>query len=392
MERNLKTPYFMIKEKELKDNTEKLHKALKETWGNYIIGYSCKTNSLPWILKFMQNNNCYAEVVSDSEYELVRKIGFGTNQIIFNGPNKGKDSFINAIKSGSIVNIDSNREIQWIKEQEFNNEVFVGIRVNFDLDKECPNETSYGKEGSRFGFSFENGSLELAIKQLNNIKNVKVVGIHIHYTAKTRSLSVYKVLAQKACEISKLFDYELKYIDIGGGFFGGVPNKPSYYEYMSLISRELSKEFDSNKTQLIIEPGSAIIGSPIDFVCKVVDVKDTFSKRIVTVNGSRNNIDPFFKKTSYFYSIKSKNENIIPEQIICGYTCLDYDRIFKLENEKELFIGDEIIFNKVGAYTMSLSPLFIEYFPDIYVEKINGTIDCVRKKWGVGEYIQNCNW
>ena len=205
-------------------------------------------------------------------------------------------------------------------------------------------------------------------------------------------MSVYKVLAQKACEISKLFDYELKYIDIGGGFFGGVPNKPSYYEYMSLISRELSKEFDSNKTQLIIEPGSAIIGSPIDFVCTVVDVKDTFSKRIVTVNGSRNNIDPFFKKTSYFYSIKSKNENIIPEQIICGYTCLDYDRIFKLENEKELFIGDEIIFNKVGAYTMSLSPLFIEYFPDIYVEKINGTIDCVRKKWGVGEYIQNCNW
>lgn len=392
MERNLKTPYFMIKEKELKDNIKKLHKALKETWGNYIIGYSCKTNSLPWILKFMQNNNCYAEVVSDSEYELVRKIGFGTNQIIFNGPNKGKDSFINAIKSGSIVNIDSNREIQWIKEQEFNNEVFVGIRVNFDLDKECPNETSYGKEGSRFGFSFENGSLELAIKQLNNIKNVKVVGIHIHYTAQTRSLSVYKVLAQKACEISKLFDYELKYIDIGGGFFGGVPNKPSYYEYMSLISRELSKEFDSNKTQLIIEPGSAIIGSPIDFVCTVVDVKDTFSKRIVTVNGSRNNIDPFFKKTSYFYSIKSKNENIIPEQIICGYTCLDYDRIFKLENEKELFIGDEIIFNKVGAYTMSLSPLFIEYFPDIYVEKINGTIDCVRKKWGVGEYIQNCNW
>lgn len=392
MERNLKTPYFMIKEKELKDNIKKLHKALKETWGNYIIGYSCKTNSLPWILKFMQNNNCYAEVVSDSEYELVRKIGFSTNQIIFNGPNKGKDSFINAIKSGSIVNIDSNREIQWIKEQEFNNEVFVGIRVNFDLDKECPNETSYGKEGSRFGFSFENGSLELAIKQLNNIKNVKVVGIHIHYTAQTRSLSVYKVLAQKACEISKLFDYELKYIDIGGGFFGGVPNKPSYYEYMSLISRELSKEFYSNKTQLIIEPGSAIIGSPIDFVCTVVDVKDTFSKRIVTVNGSRNNIDPFFKKTSYFYSVKSKNEKIIPEQIICGYTCLDYDRIFKLENEKELFIGDEIIFNKVGAYTMSLSPLFIEYFPDIYVEKINGTIDCVRKKWGVGEYIQNCNW
>lgn len=392
MKEKLKTPYFMIKEKELKDNIENLHKALKETWGNYIIGYSCKTNSLPWILKFMQNNDCYAEVVSDSEYELARKIGFNTNEIIFNGPNKGKDKFINAINNGSIVNIDSNREIQWIKEQKFDNEIFVGIRVNFDLDKECPNETSYGKEGSRFGFSFENGSLESAINQLNNIDNVRVVGIHIHYTAKTRSLGVYKVLAQKACEISKLFDYELKYIDIGGGFFGGVPNKPSYYEYMSLISSELLKEFDKNKTKLIIEPGSAIIGSPIDFICTVVDVKDTFAKRIVTVNGSRNDIDPFFKKENYFYSIKSKNERIVQEQIICGYTCLDYDRIFKLENSSELCIGDELIFNKVGAYTMSLSPLFIEYFPDVYVEKIDGTVECVRKRWGIDEYIQKCSW
>lgn len=392
MKRELKTPYFMIKENELNNNIEGLHKALKQTWGNYIIGYSCKTNSLPWILKFMQINNCYAEVVSDYEYELVKKIGFNEKEIIFNGPNKGKECIINALNNGSIVNIDSNREIKWIKEHKFKNEVLVGVRVNFDLDRECPNETSFGRDGSRFGFSFENGSLESAIKQLNDINNIKVAGIHIHYTAKTRSLNVYKSLAKKACEIAKLFDYELSYIDIGGGFFGGVPNKPSYYEYMSLISKELSRVFDRDRTKLIIEPGSAIIGSPIDFICEVVDVKDTFAKRIVTVNGSRNNIDPFFSKNSYFYNIQTKNEKIISEQVICGYTCLDYDRILNLKYNKELFIGDKIIFNKVGAYTMSLSPLFIEYFPDVYVEKNNGEIECVRKRWSIDEYIQKCYW
>lgn len=392
MDRNLRTPYFIIKENELKDNIEKLHKALNETWRNYIIGYSCKTNSLPWILNFMKNNNCYAEVVSDSEYELARKIGFSKKDIVFNGPNKGKERFLDAVNNGSIVNIDSSREIEWLKEYKFENKVSVGIRVNFDLDKECPNETSFGRDGSRFGFSFENGSLELAIKQLNNIKNVKVVGIHIHYTAKTRSLNVYKALAQKACEISKLFNYDLNYIDIGGGFFGGVPNKPSYYEYMSLISKELSKKFDKNKTKLIIEPGSAVIGSPIDFICTVIDVKDTFAKRIITVDGSRNNVDPFFQKSSYFYELMTQSKNTISEQTICGYTCLDYDRILKLENNKELKVGDKIIFNKVGAYTMSLSPLFIEYFPDIYVRKINGQIECVRKRWRVNEFIQKCKW
>lgn len=392
MMKNIKTPYFIINENELKSNIEGLHSALKKYWENYIIGYSCKTNSLPWIINFMKLNNCYAEVVSDFEYDLVKKIGYDEKSIVFNGPNKGKDKLIHALKEGSIVNIDSSREIEWLKNIKLDTEVRVGVRINFDLDKQCPNETSFGREGSRFGFSFENGALEQAIKDINSIENLKVNGVHIHYTAKTRSLNVYKVLAQKVCEISKFFDYELEYIDIGGGFFGGVPNKPTYDDYISVISTELSKVFNYKNTKLIVEPGSAIIGSPVDFICEVVDIKDTFAKRIVTVNGSRNNIDPLMIKTSYFHSIESESKNIIQEQVICGYTCLDYDRILKLENNKELKRGDKIIFNKVGAYTMSLSPLFIEYFPAVYVERENGEIECVRNRWTVDEYVQNCEW
>ena len=372
---DLRTPYFIIDESGLRENIEGLNKSLIKYWNNYIIGYSCKTNSLPWIMNFMRKNNCYAEVVSDYEFELAKRVEFLDNKIIFNGPNKGKEKFIYALKNKSIVNIDSSREIQWLKEEKFNEEIRIGIRVNFDLDKYCPNETSFGRDGSRFGFSLENGALKKAIDQLNGINNVKVVGIHIHYTAKTRSLAVYKVLAQKACEVSKLFDHELEYIDIGGGFFGGVPNKPQYDDYMKVISEELSKEFNSENTKLIVEPGSAIIGSPVDFICEVVDVKDTFAKRIITVNGSRN-----------------KKENLIPEQIICGYTCLDYDRILKIDNSKELTIGDKITFKKVGAYTMSLSPLFIEYFPTVYIKRSNGDIECTRKRWRVDEYIQRCEW
>ena len=389
---NLKTPYFIIDEKELRENIEGLNKALIKYWNNHIIGYSCKTNSLPWIMNFMRENNCYAEVVSDYEFELAKRIEFLDNKIIFNGPNKGKDKLVYALKNRSIVNIDSLREIQWLKEEIFDEEVKVGIRVNFDLDNYCPNETAFGREGSRFGFSFENGALKKAIDDLNNINNVKVSGIHIHYTAKTRSLNVYRVLAQKACEVSKLFDYELEYVDIGGGFFGGVPNKPTFDDYMNVISEELLKYFNNENTKLIVEPGSAIIGSPVDFVCEVIDVKDTFAKRIVTVNGSRNNIDPLMIKTNYFYDIEAKSKTIINEQIICGYTCLDYDRILKINNSKELSIGDKIIFNKVGAYTMSLSPLFIEYFPSVYIKNTNGDIECTRKRWRVEEFIQRCEW
>lgn len=388
MNYKLDTPCFIINEYSLKENVTNMHKALKDTWGNYIIGYSCKTNSLPWIMSFLKQEGCYAEVVSDFEYKLAKKIGFTDKEIVFNGPNKGKILFFNSLENGAIVNIDSWREISWLQEAQINNLVEVGVRVNLNLEKECPNETSVGDEGSRFGFSLENGDLEKAIITLNSINNVKVTGIHLHHTAKTRSLKIYRTLARAACKVAQLVDYNLKYIDIGGGFFGGMPDKPSFYEYMSLISNELSKKFDSKETTLIVEPGSALIASPIDFLCEVVDVKDTFVKRIVTVNGSRTNIDPLMIKTNHFFSLDCNSDKNISEQVICGYTCLEYDRIMKIENEKELNIGDKILFNKVGAYSMSLSPLFIEYFPKVYVKKSKDEYICVRDRWDVEEYIQ----
>ena len=94
MNANIDTPCFVIDEEELRANIRDLHKALNDTWGNYIIGYSCKTNSLPWVMNFVKNEGCYAEVVSDFEYKLAKKIGYTDKTIIFNGPNKGKEIFL----------------------------------------------------------------------------------------------------------------------------------------------------------------------------------------------------------------------------------------------------------------------------------------------------------
>ena len=48
---------------------------------------------------------------------------------------------------------------------------------------------------------------------------------------------------------------------------------------------------------------------------------------------------------------------------------------------------DKIRLNKIGAYSIALSPLFIEYYPKIYVKNENG-YRCVRDRWDVDEYIQ----
>ena len=108
----LKTPYYVIHKEELDSNFKKLKDAIEKHWSNYVIGYSYKTNALPWVIKHFDALGCYAEVVSEDEYNLAKLIGVQKNHIIYNGPIKTKETFIEALEDGCIVNIDSQREIQ----------------------------------------------------------------------------------------------------------------------------------------------------------------------------------------------------------------------------------------------------------------------------------------
>ena len=66
---------------------------------------------------------------------------------------------------------------------------------------------------------------------------------------------------------------------------------------------------------------------------------------------------------------------------------MENDRMYIEKDNFELEIEDKIVFEKVGAYTMCLTPLFIKYFPDVYVLDNHQFIK-VRDKWSATEYIQ----
>ena len=383
----LNTPYYIIHKKELDENFKNLKEALEKHWNNYIIGYSYKTNALPWIIKHFYHLGCYAEVVSEEEYDLAKLVTNDNKAIIYNGPIKTKDTFIEALGNDCIVNIDSQREIEWLSAIEARKKK-VGIRVNFDIEKYCPGQSQCPEEGGRFGFCYENRELEKAIDKIK-LAGAEIIGIHLHTSSKSRGLDVYRVLANVACELQERFGLDLEYVDIGGGFFGGLSDKPQFGDYFALIESILSRRFDKSKTKIIIEPGMSVIGAPISYVTTVIDVKETNYNRFVITDGSRTNIDPFMTKSSYFHSYETENEQeLSPLQIICGYTCMEHDRLYVAKNEPCLKVGDRVIYYKVGAYTMCLTPLFIKYLSDVYLEE-NGEMRLIRKAWKPREYIVN---
>ena len=90
------TPCFVFDEMEFEKNILDFKKALNIFFPDSLIGYSFKTNSLPYIIKKAKNLGCLAEVVSDTEYDLAKKAGYRSKDIIFNGPIKGKETFFRA--------------------------------------------------------------------------------------------------------------------------------------------------------------------------------------------------------------------------------------------------------------------------------------------------------
>lgn len=382
------TPYFVIHKDILNTQLTALKESLSEHWGNYIIGYSYKTNSLPWILKFFNDTACYAEVVSEEEYNLGKLIGVQENHFIYNGPIKSKETFCEALSSGCYVNIDSEREVSWLEELPPSDHYLIGIRVNFNIEESCPGQTPNPIDGSRFGFCYENGELLRIINQIRDM-GFEISGLHLHISSKTRSLAIYDSISKKACEITEKYGLTLKYVDIGGGFFGGLIDKPQFMDYFKMICQNLKSKFSPDDTVLIVEPGMSLIGPSVSYVTSVIDVKKSLNAQFVITDGSRTNIDPLMTKSDYFhrFELSECTRKTIDRQIISGYTCVETDQLFSINNAEELCVGDKIIYDKVGAYTMTLSPLFIKYFPDVFLET-NGKLILVRKKWSPNEYIQ----
>lgn len=374
-DKDLQTPCFVLDADELRENYRGFARALSDRFRHPQIAYSVKTNAHPAILDILRKEGATAEVVSDTEYRLARALGF--TAIVYNGPCKGHDSFLEAVRSGATVNLDSQRELRWLAELPAEGCFPVGLRINVSL----PEDDAF----SRFGF--DGDELREAIRTLQALPQVRLAGIHLHRSSKSRSLDAYRTLARRAVEVLRECSLEPGYIDIGGGFFGHFPGKPGYDDYAAVLAEELLPVCTPD-TRIIVEPGNALIASPISFVASVIDVKTVGDERIAVTDGSRGDIDPFFRKSDYFkdFPTVEPGRPTVRSQTVVGHTCLENDRLFRLADGPELREGDRIIFRNTGAYTMALSPLFIRYFPRVYVRE-NGAIRPGTGEWTAQDYL-----
>ena len=394
--------YYLIKESELNKDIELLRGALRDNWGdNAIMGYSVKTNSLPWLLNHLRKEGFYAEVVSDSEYDLARRLGYDADKIIYNGPIKDRAVFKQVIKDGGIVNLDSNYELDWLEEMSASSmAIKVGIRINADIASLSPNEELLEEDGGRFGYCLENGTVAQVVERIKSMPNVKLSGLHLHSSTKSRSVEVYGALAKLAVNVARDYNLDVEYIDMGGGYFGGRDDMPNYRDYFGVIARVLSECFSKDKVTLIAEPGVSLVSRASSLITEVIDTKDIRGHRYVVTTGSRVLLNPQVTRHTYPHHIEymdsptapDGSRQPLPSQWICGSTCMEYDRLFEIRDGAELKPGDRVVYDLAGGYTIALSPLFIHYFPKVIIEKITGETFVARDEWTNDEFLMKNHW
>lgn len=378
----MRTPCFIFDEAEFGRCIGGFRRALERKFDRVEIGYSVKTNSLPYALMQARMLGCRAEVVSHDEYLLARSCGFDPSEIIYNGPMKSHETFLEAVRGGAVVNLEAKRELDWLNELDEDAVYNIGVRLNINISKVSPEDADSDDDNSRFGFSDETSEFYDAIEFINSKSNLRLAGLHIHRTAHSRSPRFYERSVRYAASVIKKYNLHLDYLDVGGGYFGIFPNKPTFEDYAEAICSPL-KGAPLEHLKIIVEPGNALTASCFKFLSEVIDVKKVDGRtRFVTTDASRNDIDPFFKKSDYLKEIIHKDERrpIEPLQIVTGCTCLEYDRLFTLVDRPLLEVGDRILYNNVGAYTLTLSPQFIRLWPRVYALSAAGEVKLVRRE------------
>lgn len=385
------SPLYIFHEEEFIENYLKLLNTMRKIYGKYNIAYSYKTNYTPKIIEVVKELGGLAEVVSEMEYFLARKIGYEAKDIVYNGPVKGRSMF-DHLKNGGIVNVDNLDELKTIVEFALKNKnikIKLIFRANVDIKQNFV---------SRFGIDAyyeenKNSEMNQAFKMIKFIDNIKVVGLHCH-VGRSRSLEAWKNRVEIMFKlIDRYFTDVPEIIDFGSGMnsvmepelasqFGD--NIPTFEQYAEIVAGKMKEKYGGltkeKQPLLLTEPGTTVISGYMSFLGTVKSIKNVKNVQYVTFDCSYGNLGDISHLKNLPISIYpfGNERKQLENAIFVGYTCLEHDHIYNGYNG-DLGVGDVIQFRNVGSYSNVFKPPFI--LPNCAMVKIdkNQSVDLIKR-------------
>jgi len=257
-----------------------------------------------------------------------------------------------AFKKGELLSlldevnsISFNSLSQWRAFHNMNAKASMGLRINPKLHLPIPDYCNPNLSYSRLGVDALE-FLECYKKDTSSFKNLE--GLHFHALFQS-SVEGLRVLLEHILQHYPVILPQLKWINFGGGhnFTDEAYDVESFVTLMNLFHKNYPD------ITLYFEPGESVTKGCGNFMTTVLDIVRVEGQNIVILDTSIEThlldvaiVNQRLKvqgtqafSTPYFY-------------VLAGNSCLQGDMIGEYFFQKELHIGDEVVFEDMMGYSM----------------------------------------
>jgi len=331
--------------------------------------YAIKCNPHPAIMKTIALLGGCFDCASKTEIANAMALGMDAhNDIIFANPCKQLADIRYARQTGvNMVTFDNEHEL--IKIKEHWPEAGLVMRIITD------DSQSICKFSSKFGVPLNNTTdLISKVKQYG----LNLVGISFHVGSGCLSVKSFEAAVRSAHSVfeeAKRQGFDMKVLDIGGGFPGSDDVKPTFPEIANVIRPLIDELFDES-VRVIAEPGRYFAAASHILCCNVFSKRttDVFAEESTEktreflyyindgVYGSFNcilfdhaTVTPLVVKEPMIATGEIESTYI---STLFGPTCDSMDTIAKRILLPELHVGDWLYFDNFGAYTLAAGSAF----------------------------------
>ncbi len=358
------TPFFYTSRDILKHN----YHTFAHLLDNSEVYYALKANSDPKILNYLDELGSGFEAASSYEIDMLLKLGISPKKIIYGTSVKPVAHIKHAIKHGiDRFAADSAEELHKIAENAPGSKVLIRAVVD--------------DTGSVFAFSERFGApietvkdLVLLVKHLE----LKTYAISFHVGSQATNANRWSNALNTIRPIIEELKSEgvtLEALDIGGGFpvaYYNHQNAPHLSEIVPLVNNTL--HMLPYVPKIIVEPGRGIVASSTVMVTEVISRTIRGGKVWLVVDGGIYNAlyEAMIHQGSTQYLVHPgsvQESKASMHATLAGPTGDSLDIIARdVELPDYIGVGDRLIFENTGAYTVTMSSPFNGFpKPELYI-------------------------
>ncbi|XP_077344908.1 ornithine decarboxylase 1 [Lithobates pipiens] len=333
--------------------------------------YAVKCNDSKAIVKTLSILGAGFDCASKTEIQLVQSIGVKPERIIYANPCK-QVSQIKYAASCGVEKMTFDSEVELMKVARNHPNAKLVLRIATDDSK------AVCRLSVKFGATLKTSRLLLErAKELN----VDIIGVSFHVgSGCTDPQTFVQAVSDARCvfDMGAELGFNMHLLDIGGGFPGSEDVKLKFEEVTSVINPALDKYFPADSgVKIISEPGRYYVASAFTLAVNIIAKKVMLSEQM----GSDDEDDASSDKTLMYYvndgvygsfncilydhahvkpilQKKPKPDEKFYSSSLWGPTCDGLDRIVERCDLPELQVGDWMLFENMGAYTVAASSTF----------------------------------